>query len=131
MAKRSTARRLAMQALFEADIRQESIIALLEDVLSREVVHPETRQVAHTLATLTWEKKETLDQEISERSKGWSVERLSVVDRNILRLALYELRFTPETPPAVVINEAVELAKRFSTDESPKFINGILGAAVA
>ena len=66
---------------------------------------------------------------ISANTKDWDLDRLTGVDRNILRLALYEMKFMPKTPVAVVINEALEMAKKYSTPESAKFINGILGAA--
>ncbi len=74
---------------------------------------------------------EEIDSLIGEHAKGWNVERLSKVDLAILRLAVYELRFSEDTPVGVAINEAVELAKKFSSDEAPGFINGILGKIVA
>ena len=72
--------------------------------------------------------QDELDVHIRALSSGWSLERLANVDRTLLRLALYELIHQPETPPAVVINDAVELAQRYSTDDSPRFVNGILGS---
>ncbi|MDD3393363.1 MAG: transcription antitermination factor NusB [Anaerotignum sp.] len=74
---------------------------------------------------------EEIDCLIGEYAKGWNIERLSKVDLAILRLAVYELRFSEDTPVGVAINEAVELAKKFSSDEAPSFINGILGKIVA
>lgn len=69
-----------------------------------------------------------IDRMIMQQSKGWRISRMAVIDRSILRLAVYELCFMSEVGPGVVINEAVELAKRFGTDESSRFVNGILGA---
>jgi len=73
---------------------------------------------------------EEIDQVIGECAKGWNTDRMSKVDLAILRLAVYELRFSEDTPVGVAINEAVELAKKFSSDEAPGFINGILGKVV-
>ena len=72
------------------------------------------------------EQQRELDQAIDRASVGWKVERMPVVDRAVLRLALYELRFEPSTPMAVVIDEAVELAKTYSTERSGRFVNGVL-----
>ena len=84
------------------------------------------RRRAGALATGTWDNRADLDHEIAGAARGWRVERMPAVDRNILRLALYELRHT-DTPVAVVISEAVKLAKRYSTANSSSYINGILG----
>ena len=78
----------------------------------------------------TWEKIAEIDSAIADLSKGWKLSRMPGIDRSILRMAVYELRFMPKARPGIVINEAVELAKRFGTDESGRFINGILGAMV-
>jgi N utilization substance protein B len=74
----------------------------------------------------TLEKKEKIDELISSFAVGWKVERLAFLDRNILRMAIYELLFYEDTPPEVVMNEAIELSKEYGTDNAPKFINGIL-----
>ena len=73
-------------------------------------------------------KQGELDQVIEKAAPEWPIDRISPVDRNILRLAVYELLFEPDTPPKVAINEAVELAKRFGSDSSPRFVNGVLGS---
>ncbi len=80
---------------------------------------------AHRLAAAAWEERAALDAELAAAATGWRVERMPAVDRAVLRLALYELRHTA-TPIGVVISEAVELAKRFSTERSGTFINGVL-----
>jgi N utilization substance protein B len=84
---------------------------------------------AKRLAEGTWEHRRELDAELSEVATGWRVERMPAVDRAVLRLALFELRHT-ETPVGVVISEAVELAKKYSTARSGAFVNGVLAALV-
>ncbi|MFW6005995.1 MAG: transcription antitermination factor NusB [Candidatus Bipolaricaulota bacterium] len=74
----------------------------------------------------TLNHREEIDELISSFTVGWKVERLAVLDRNILRMAIYEMLYSEETPAAVVMNEAIELAKEYGTDQAPKFINGIL-----
>ncbi|MCF7889731.1 transcription antitermination factor NusB [Candidatus Bipolaricaulota bacterium] len=74
----------------------------------------------------TLDKKEKIDELISSFAVGWKVERLAFLDRNILRMAIYELLYYDDTPPEVVMNEAIELSKEYGTDNAPKFINGIL-----
>ena len=71
-------------------------------------------------------KVDGLDREISEKTEGWRIDRFSKVDISLVRLALYEMRYDPETPPKVAVNEAVELAKVYGGDDSPRFINGVL-----
>jgi N utilization substance protein B len=126
MGKRSTARRLAMQVLFQLDAGQNDLNFLLEESARRERLIPETARFAGELAAGAREHLAELDKYIAEKSIGWALERITGVDRAILRLAVYEIKFL-RTPPSVAINEAVELAKKFSTAESAKFVNGILG----
>lgn len=84
------------------------------------------RLFADPLIRGTLEKREQLDAEIVKLAKNWDLHRMAVVDRNILRLAVYEMLFRDDIPPVVTINEAVDIAKKFSTDDSGKFVNGIL-----
>ncbi|GBR73990.1 transcription termination/antitermination protein NusB [Candidatus Termititenax aidoneus] len=126
MGKRSTARRLAMQVLFQLDAGQDDLTFLLEQSARRERLLPDTMQFAGELALGAREHLAELDKYIAEKSIGWALERIAGVDKAILRLAVYEIKFL-QTPPSVAINEAVELAKKFSTAESAKFVNGILG----
>ena len=110
------ARELALEALYQADQRglppEEAVAGLPARA---------ARMVRGVL-----EQRSELDQAIDRASSGWRVERMPVVDRAVLRLALYELRNQPSTPTAVVINEAVELAKTYSTERSGRFVNGVL-----
>lgn len=106
-------------AAFEAVFAAEASGAAEPDVVG-------LAKRARTLAIGTWELRRELDAELEGAARGWRVERMPAVDRNILRLALYELRHT-DTPVAVVISEAVELAKTYSTARSGSFVNGVLG----
>lgn len=89
---------------------------------------PEVEKFARELFEGTVAEVGTLDQHLRENAENWRLERMAAVDRNLLRLALYELLHYPETPPAVVINEALEIARRFSGKDSVDFVNGILDA---
>lgn len=129
MGKRTTGRRLAMQALYEAEQNSNEVISSLSNAFEEKEFDEGTKEFAQTLATNTWQKKEELDSIIKKYAKKWPLERIGLVDRSILRLALYELT-RDDTPYQVVINEALELAKKYSTPEAAKFINGILGAYV-
>jgi len=128
MGKRSTSRRLAVQILYQMDLCEASFEQAAEAAFSNTNYIDETINYAKELAKNTWENKKDIDEIISEKSKDWSIDRLAIVDKNILRLALYELLKTPDLSKNVIINEAVELAKKFSDIEAPKFINGILGS---
>lgn len=127
MGKRATGRRLAMKILYQADIKKEETINDVVSSFFEDADYlPETVSFATDLAQQTWSHLSELDSVISQRSEGWEMSRITPVDRNILRLSLYELLHT-HTDASVIINEAVEMAKKYSTDDSPKFINGILG----
>ncbi len=131
MGKRSTSRRLAMQVLYQADIGGHSIEEALDNVFAEEEFIEETKQFAIDLAKGTWENLAAIDEIIKSSAIDWSFERLNIVDRNILRLAIFELRFAKEKNPlSVIINEAIELSKKYSTPESSRFVNGILGKIV-
>ena len=125
---RRIARQTVLQALFELDTTngdiQEALETRLEDV---ELEDRDEQFVRRTVAGV-WDNREQLDRAISYFAKDWAVERIARVDRNILRFAIYEIRYVDDVPVKVGINEAIELAKRFGDYNSPKFINGILGA---
>lgn len=108
----------ALGALYSADATRQTPVVAGMSSRSRK------------LATGAWEARESLDAELAAVAKGWRVERMPAVDRAILRLALYELRHT-DTPVGVVISEAVELAKEYSTHRSGAFVNGILANLAA
>jgi N utilization substance protein B len=132
MAARHRSREHALQILFQWDMRKqpvdESIAAFYGSLYSEEnAVRPERDECLEQLVRGTVEKSGEIDALISGHAEHWRIERMPAVDRNILRLAIYELRNT-DTPPAVTIDEALELARRFSTEESVQFVNGVLDA---
>jgi N utilization substance protein B len=125
---RRFARELALQALFSIEIGRHDPAAVLAE---SEAHHGSGahRGFIKELVLGTLENAPECDVTISALLEGWTIERLPTVDRLVLRMALFEMRHTPQTPKAVVINEAVELAKKFSTPESGSFVNGVLSNA--
>ncbi len=119
---RSTARERVLHFLYEAESRNVNVAEVIRAQVLK--VDDTVSQMANAVEAL----RSTTDEMITECSHTWMIGRMPAIDRNVLRLAIYELIERPEVPIAVVINEAVELAKRFSTDESGKYVNGILSA---
>ena len=130
MGSRRKARECALQMLFAADVSQtradELVRSYWAELGDADVEEP-AREFATRLATGTLARVQELDERIKSRAEHWRISRMAVVDRNILRLAVYEFMFEP-TPRTVAINEALEIARRFSTYEATQFINGILDA---
>ena len=130
MGSRRKARECALQMLFAADVAEtpaEDVVRAYWAELGEEDLEPTAQEFASRLATGTLAHLETLDERIRSRAEHWRISRMAVVDRNILRLAVYEFLYEP-TPRTVAINEALEIARRFSTYEATQFINGILDA---
>jgi N utilization substance protein B len=132
MASRRRSREHALQILYQWDMRkqpiEESIGAFYGTLFAEDGVAPPARdEFLEQLVRGTVEKAGAIDALISGHAEHWRLERMPAVDRNILRLAIYEMRHT-ETPAAVAIDEALELARRFSTEESVQFVNGVLDA---
>jgi transcription antitermination protein NusB len=132
MAARHRSRKRALQVLFEWDLRGgliDSAIAHYYDTLYSEEQEkqPKPDKFMEELVRGTVSRAKTIDQQIEAKSAHWRLDRMAVVDRNILRLAIFELE-RKELPAAVVIDEAIELARQFSNDESLAFINGVLDA---
>lgn len=134
MPSRHRSRQRALQVLFQIDVRKQAvetaIDAYYDSLYSEEFEDREGVEVARDpfmeeLVKGTIARAPGIDRQISERSENWRLERMPAVDRNILRMAIFEMT-ERITPPAVVINEAIELARRFSGEESVPFINGIL-----
>ena len=134
MGKRRRAREIALQFLYQYDSQRET---RLEDSdikqqinlfwLAKDAsVNEDVKDFATVLITGSCENMEGIDQIIKRYSKNWRLSRMPTIDRNILRMAIYELAYLRNIPPPVTINEAVELAKKFGTEESGSFINGIL-----
>lgn len=126
--RRRSARAAALRALFAMDVGKNDTDAALRVAMAEDRLEPEGMAFARELLQGVLEHRDEIDARIGQLSRDWSVERLAAVDRNLLRLGLYELAYRHEhTPVAVAINEAVELAKEYSTPESGRFVNGILG----
>jgi N utilization substance protein B len=124
VAGRHLARRVALDILFQADLTGQDPLAVLDEWESAGEAVPE---FARELVSGVTVDRDELDRILGEHADDWSVERMAAVDRTILRLAIYEMRSRPDVPIAVAIDEAVEAAKELSTDESGRFVNGILG----
>ncbi|MFN8167177.1 MAG: transcription antitermination factor NusB [Candidatus Nanopelagicales bacterium] len=125
MSARGKARKRALDVLYEADLRGVTAIEVLDaknddaDI----TVNPFTSELVYGVV----EHGDRIDDLLSTYSMGWTLERMPAVDRNVLRIGVYELLWSDDVPDAVAISEAVELAKALSTDESPAFVNGLLG----
>lgn len=130
MGTRRKARESALQMLFAADVAKTRDTVLTENFwseLGEQSLDDDTREFANRLAVGAIAEIDAIDERIKTRAEHWRIERMAIVDRNVLRLAVYEFLFT-DTPHTVVINEALEIARRFSTFEATQFINGILDA---
>ncbi len=124
---RRHARVAAMQALFALDATGAAPASVLEQVARMATVKPEAREFLHQLVQGVQTHLAVIDERIEQAAPMWPMGQMALVDKAIMRLAVYELLFAPEIPPKVVINEAVELAKLYASDSSPRFINGVLG----
>ena len=126
MGPRRKAREYALQMLFQWDITHDSIDQIASTFFEDEEEDQAVGDFARQLVIRTVEHIEKIDQLIQRHAEHWRLDRMATVDRNLLRLAAQEFIFDNETPKSVVINEAIEIARRYSTQDSPQFINGIL-----
>ncbi|MGQ9496585.1 MAG: transcription antitermination factor NusB [Thermoanaerobaculaceae bacterium] len=126
MGVRRRGRELALQMLYQHELSGSTPEEMASRFEELEQAPPQSREFALSLVRGVLEHWDEIDQRVSSQAEHWRLERMATVDRNILRLALYELLFEPDTPPAVVIDEAVELAKRFGSEHSGPFVNGVL-----
>lgn len=125
--KRRKAREVALQFLYQLDLNDaDDPSPHDEEFWARHPVDEDTRVFADALVRGAKTNQAKIDHAITQFAEHWDLERMAVVDRNILRLAVYELLWTAEVPPKVAINEAIEIAKKFGTKESSRFINGLL-----
>jgi N utilization substance protein B len=132
MAKRRAARELALQCLHQWDLQgPDTGREGASELIGRLTTDPVVRDYCRQLVETYWENAIDIDESISARASNWKLDRMAVVDRNVLRLAITELTHFPEVPPKVVIDEAIEIAKRFSTERSGSFVNGILDRMLA
>lgn len=125
MAARSKARKRAVDLIYEADLRGADPVSTLAERVA--LADPPISDYTIELIEGVTEHRAAIDQLLTDYSEGWTLDRMPGVDRAVLRVGLYELLWATDVPDAVAIDEAVELAKLLSTDESPKFVNGILG----
>ena len=129
MGARRKARECALQMLFQHDMAGTPVVDLLQTYWGELAeAADDVRDFANDLVLGTITHLTEIDERIRLRTEHWRIPRMAVVDRNLLRLAVYEFLFQPETPKTVAINEALEIARRFSTHEATQFINGILDA---
>lgn len=128
MGRRTKARECAFQILYQWQISGEPIARVLGLFWQVRSGTAQMKAMAERLAVGAHDRVEELDAAIAEAAANWRLDRIAPVDRTILRLGAYELAAEAETPPAVVLNEAVELAKRFGEADSPAFVNGVLDA---
>ena len=126
MGRRRQSREIALQLLYALDITRANSREVLRAAWTETMLSPEIRDFTTTLVTGVIQRRDEIDAFIQECSTNWSLERIGMVERNILRFAIYELCFLPDIPPNVTINEAVEVAKKYGTEDAPAFINGIL-----
>ena len=131
MKPRTRARAIALQALYETDLVGHPIGVALEYRLEDETLEDRLIKFTESIARGVWPMKDELDAFIAEHAPDWPLNQVAIVDRNILRIALWEFAAMGETPIKVAINEAVELAKTYGSDSSPRFINGVLGSLAA
>ena len=125
-AERTLARKHALQIMYQGEVLERDP----EDLVSDRALVPETQGLddyAKDLLSGAGANQEAIDARIVAASENWSMDRMSIVDRSLLRLAAYEMCYVDDVPVSVSINEAVNLAKEFGGDDSPRFINGILG----
>src|SRR3990172_4507311 len=126
MGPRRKAREYALQMLFQWDITHDSIDQIAATFFENYEEPPAVVEFARLLVSRTVDHVEDIDRLIQRHAEHWRLDRMAIVDRNLLRLATQEFLYDKETPKTVVINEAIEIARRFSSQASPQFINGIL-----
>jgi transcription antitermination protein NusB len=131
--ERSRARGWALQALYAWESRGEgpdTLVVAFEELARQLRISPRNRLYAEILLRLTGDNLVRIDRTIQQHLTNWSLSRLSVIDRNILRLGVAELLFVDDVPPRVTIREMMHLAERYATRESPRFVNGVLDAVM-
>ncbi len=130
MGKRRRAREMVLQALYESEFSDGTSLQLLEEQIERRGPSEEGADRARDLFLKTVEKRPELDHIIREYLENWDFERLSLIDRNILRFALAEVLYFPDVPSSVIIDEAIEIAHRYSSEEAGRLVNGLVDRAV-
>ena len=129
MKKRRYGREIALKALYQQDTSGRPLDEILENTFAGENVTPDIKDFSKILSKGTLDHLTDIDTLLSRFATHWKINRMAVIDRNILRIALYELTYQTDTPAKVIINEAVEIAKKYGDEKSYQFINGILDSA--
>ena len=135
-ANRRDARVIVMQALYAAEMGERNGLTEIDNLMGRLVAlpladRPDLFEFAKELLTRTWNNRQRCDEIISDLVQNWDVERITPIDKSIMRMGICELLYFEDIPPRVTINESIDIAKSFSTDKSGIFINGMLDAAVS
>ncbi|MCK4352139.1 transcription antitermination factor NusB [candidate division WOR-3 bacterium] len=128
--KRRKGRELALEALYRFEIVKEEPEKILKDIFSRQGIPLQVKEFVRELVLKTISKIKELDNTISTIAENWELNRIAIIDKNILRAAICEIVYFPDIPPKVSVNEAIEIAKKYSTENSGKFINGILDKVI-
>ena len=131
MKVRRRARAAVLQILYELDFTDHKVTPALEARLEDRPLPEAAEKFARLLAVGVQTYRTYLDSIVGDLAPEWPIDQIAAIDRNVLRIAIYELLFEPDIPPKVAINEAVELAKMFGSESSPRFVNGVLGSLVA
>lgn len=128
--KRRTAREIVLKTLFARDLSRNEPQEVLEHVFAEEKVDEGDKEFSRYLVKGIVSRQDAIDDLIRKYSIEWDLNRMAAVDRNIMRMAIFEILFSPNVPEAVAANEAIEIAKQYGSDESAKFVNGILGKII-
>ncbi len=131
MRTRTLAREATLQYLYEVDLVGAGEAEGLDVFLERQLGRSSARPFARELARDVLDRRDEIDAEIVATAENWTLNRMAAVDRNVLRIGTYEILFAEDIPPKVAINEAVDLARRFSTEEACAFVNGVLDSVMA
>jgi len=128
MKPRTMARSLALQALYEIDLVNHAPEEVIDERINNSKLDTSLKHFAHVIVLNVYPLFSVLDKFIAEHAPEWPLDQVAIIDRNILRIALWEFTVYNKTPIKVAINEAIELAKLYGSDSSPRFVNGVLGS---
>jgi N utilization substance protein B len=131
MKPRTKARSVALQALYELDLTEHKIGDVMVSRFEHSDLSPELQDFAIELVQGIVPIRELLDKHIAEHAPEWPIDQVSIIDRNLIRMAIWEFAISPNTPTKVAINESIELAKLYGSDSTPRFVNGVLGSLAA
>ncbi|MBW8010059.1 MAG: transcription antitermination factor NusB [Chloroflexi bacterium] len=131
MKPRTKARGVALQALYEIDITGHPVEIVLEERFKETPLESRLEEFTRSIVSSIEPMRDQLDTFIAEHAPEWPIDQVSTIDRNLLRIALWEFAVSENTPVKVAINEAIELAKKFGSDSTPRFVNGVLGSLVS